>query len=392
LKAAGLFARIGEPGIPGNEPVSHLGPDETAEQAMITRNTIVRLLGAALLCGAVCVAARRLVAAEPVTLENLVPPEPNRADEPLAKEFSLTKAVHFLDSASLDWQQSWGCFTCHTNISYLIARPHVSADAPAHREVRKYAEELISLRWEEVGTRFDAEVIAIGAAMSLNDAASTKKLHPLTRVALDRMWTAQRPEGDWKWPTRCGWPPMETDEHYGVTLAAIAAGSAPGDYAKTPAAEAGLAKIRKYLREHPPVNLHHKAMVLWASTCVNDLMTTDERKACIAELKAAQKTNGGWAFAQLYPWKRADGKEQDLVTSDGYGTGFTIFVLRKAGVPVDDPAIAKGVAWLKTNQRASGRWFTRSLNKDNEHFISHAGSAYAVMALAACGEKLAREP
>jgi squalene-hopene/tetraprenyl-beta-curcumene cyclase len=56
-------------------------------------------------------------------------------------------------------------------------------------------------------------------------------------------------------------------------------------------------------------------------------------------------------------------------------------------VPANEPAIGRGVAWLKSHQRASGRWYTRSLNKDNEHFISHAGSAYAVMALAACGEK-----
>jgi squalene-hopene/tetraprenyl-beta-curcumene cyclase len=331
-------------------------------------------------------------AAEPVTLENLVPPKPNRADEPLAEEFSLDKAVHFLDSASLDWQESWGCFTCHTNVSYLIARPNVSADAPAHRTVRKYAEELVSLRWEEVGTRFDAEIIAIATALALNDAATTKKLHPLTRLALDKMWTAQRPEGDWQWPTRCGWPPMETDQHYGVTIAAVGVGAAPGDYAKTPAAQAGLAKIRKYLKEHPPSNLHHKQMVLWASTYHDGLMTEEERKTCIQELLAAQKPNGGWAFATLYPWTRADGKEQDLETSDGYGTGFTLFVLRKAGVPVSDPAIARGIAWLKANQRASGRWFTRSLNKDNEHFISHAGTAYSVMALALCGEKEAKEP
>ena len=44
------------------------------------------------------------------------------------------------------------------------------------------------------------------------------------------------------------------------------------------------------------------------------------------------------------------------------------------------------VAWLKANQRESGRWFTRSLFKDGRHFLSHAGSSMAVMALAACGE------
>ena len=41
-------------------------------------------------------------------------------------------------------------------------------------------------------------------------------------------------------------------------------------------------------------------------------------------------------------------------------------------------------AWLEKNQRASGRWFTRSLNTDSYHFITHAGTAYAVMALHAC--------
>ena len=342
---------------------------------------------AAVVLGALLGAATTPEAAEPVTLENLVAPEPNRADEPLAEKFSLEQASHFLDSASLDWQRSWQCFTCHTNISYLIARPTIAADAPAHRQVRKFAEELISLRWEEVGPRSDAEVVAIAAALALNDAATTRKLHPLTRTALDRMWTVQRPAGDWKWPTRCRWPPMESDEHYGVTLAAIGTGAAPDGYAQTPAARAGLAKIRTFLEDNPPTDLHHKAMVLWASTYVDGLMSAEERKACIKELLGAERPTGGWAFSTLYPWTRGDGKEQDLETSDGYGTGFVVFVLRRAGVPADDPAVARGVAWLKSHQRASGRWFTRSLNKDNEHFISHAGSAFAVMALAACGEK-----
>lgn len=329
-----------------------------------------------------------LEAAEPVSLENLVPPAANRADEPFAKKFSLQQAVNFLDSASLDWQQSWQCFTCHTNISYLIARPSISSDAPAHRAVRKFAEEQISLRWEEVGPHSDAEVVAIAAALALNDAATTKTLHPLTRQALDRMWNLQRPEGDWKWPTRCRWPPMESDEHYGVTLAAIAAGAAPDEYAKSAAAQAGLAKIRTFLQQNPPVDLHHQAMILWASTYVPGLMSADEQKACIRELIVAERPMGGWAFSRLYPWTRSDGKQQELESSDGYGTGFVVFVLRQAGVPKDEPAIARGVAWLKSHQRVSGRWFTRSLNKDNEHFISHAGSAYSVLALAACGEKL----
>ena len=38
-------------------------------------------------------------------------------------------------------------------------------------------------------------------------------------------------------------------------------------------------------------------------------------------------------------------------------------------------------------QYASGRYFTQSLNTDKAHYISNAGTAFAVLALAACKEK-----
>lgn len=346
---------------------------------------IARLVSPALLalgwaCGGAC-------AAEPVTLENLVPPGPNAADEPLAEKFTLDGAARFLDSAALAWQQQRKCFTCHTNYAYLAARPRVAADVPAHAEVRQFAEQLIRERWVKNGPRWDAEVVATATALALNDAATTGKLHPLTRQALDRMWTVQRPAGDWKWIT-CDWPPMENDEHYGVTLAAIGVGAAPDDYAATPAAQAGLAKIGEYLRAHPGETPHHRAMVLWAASRLKtvELLTPAERKARVDELLALQRPDGGWCLAQLYPWERADGTPQDLDTSDGYGTGFVVFVLRQAEVPAEHPAMGRGIAWLKQHQRASGRWHTRSLYKDSKHFISHAGTAFAILALTACGE------
>ena len=35
-------------------------------------------------------------------------------------------------------------------------------------------------------------------------------------------------------------------------------------------------------------------------------------------------------------------------------------------------------------QRQSGRWFTRSMWKDSRHYITHTGTAYAIVALAMC--------
>ena len=62
-----------------------------------------------------------------------------------------------------------------------------------------------------------------------------------------------------------------------------------------------------------------------------------------------------------------------------------LYLARRSDLPADDVRLARGVAWLKANQRASGRWFTRSLKKDSHHFLTHAGTNLALMGLAACG-------
>lgn len=320
---------------------------------------------------------------EKTTLETAVDPGPNRADESLSKSFSPVKAIGFLDSASLQWQKQRKCFTCHTNFAYLYARPGVSSKNAPHKTVRKFAEQLVLERWKAEGPRWDAEIVAAAAALAYNDRATTGQLQPATRIALDRMWTVQRKDGGWNW-LKCGWPPMESDDHYGATLAAIAVGVAPGDYRETPAAQAGMKKLKEYLKQNPAPTLHHKAMMLWAASYQPDLMSADEKRTAIKQLKSLQKSDGGWGLATLGNWKRADGSAQDTSVSDGYGTGLVLFVLRRAGITTKDPAIEKGIKWIKSNQRLSGRWYTRSLNKDNKHFITHAGTAMCVMALTAC--------
>ena len=315
----------------------------------------------------------------PVTLDNVTDPGPNTPDEPLG-EFSLNRAVRFLDSAAVHWQKQRKCFACHTNYAYLYARPAVAAAAPAHRAVRQFAEELVGVRWPEKGPRWDAEVVATAAALAFNDRQTTGKLHPLTRQALDKMWTLQRADGGWDW-LKCDWPPMESDDDYGVALAALAVAVAPERYAQSAAAQQGLAKLLDYRRKNPPPTVHHQAMWLWAASHLESVMPGDQREAIAARLLKLQRPNGGWSLADLGDWKRHDGGPQSP-TSDGYGTGFVLTVLSEHGIPRDHPQVRRGVAWLKSNQRQSGRWFTRSLHRDSRHYISHAGVAFAVMALA----------
>jgi len=322
-------------------------------------------------------------AEEPLTLKNVTPLEANRPDEPLRDEFSMDAAVRFLDAAALNWQKERKCFACHSDYAFLFTRPVVSWKAPAHDEIRSKLEHLAE-HPRDVKYRVTEAVMA-ASILAQNDALTTGKLHPTTRKALDRMWTMQREDGGFDW-MKYNQPPSEIDDHYGVTMAAIGVGAAPGGYAETPAAKAGLDKIRRYFRGNPPAHLHHRAMKLLASLDVDGIMTEPERRQVVEDLFALQKPGGGWGVVTMGRWERSDGKPPDMQSSDGYGTGFAIHVLRQAGVPADDPRIQKGIAWLKTHQRASGRWFTRSMWKDRRHYITHAGTAYAILALAACGE------
>src|SRR5262249_12514905 len=69
----------------------------------------------------------------------LAKPAPNRADEPLAKEYSLARTAEFLDAGSVSWTQEKKCGTCHTNFPYLMARPLLK-EIPlgGHDEVRRF--------------------------------------------------------------------------------------------------------------------------------------------------------------------------------------------------------------------------------------------------------------
>jgi squalene-hopene/tetraprenyl-beta-curcumene cyclase len=316
-------------------------------------------------------------------------PGPNKADEPLAKEYSAARAGEFLDHVGAKWTAERKCATCHTNVPMLWAKPVLKSPSTAEKEVRAFLENRVT-HWDRGEKsdkpRWDTEVIVTAVTLAMHDAQTTGKLHATTRTALDRMWTLQKPHGAWNW-LKCNWPPQEHDDAFGAVFAAVGLAYAPDDYAKSDKAQAGLAKLRAYFAKNPLPNAHHRAWLLWASTRLEGLMTAEQRKQTIQELRDLQKPDGGWSLPSLGDWEGYDGRDNDTkAASDGYGTGLVVLVLREAGIAKDDAAIQRGVKWLKTNQRSSGRWWTRSLNTDRAHYITNAGTAYALMALSRCEE------
>jgi squalene-hopene/tetraprenyl-beta-curcumene cyclase len=67
-------------------------------------------------------------------------------------------------------------------------------------------------------------------------------------------------------------------------------------------------------------------------------------------------------------------------------TSLAIVLLRQSNVPVSDPRIQRGLAWLKREQRESGRWWMHSLYRGNYHYITYIATAEAMKALDLCGE------
>ena len=301
------------------------------------------VVGAALLLG-VCLLLR---ANDAVTEENAVDPGPNRADEPLREKFSLPAAVRFLDAVALTWHKQHNCFACHSDYVFLLARPAVNPKTAAPTTTRQALEHLAeNPRQTDYGS---TEAVMVASILAQNDAATTGKLHPTTRKALDRIWTLQREDGGWTW-MKNNEPPSEVDDHYGVTMAAIGVGMAPDGYRKTPAAQKGLEKIRQYLRNNPPANMHQRAMMLLASLRVDGIMTEAERAGGCGASRAAEAR---WRLGIGHPGPlETVGRQRARLRIQRWiWHGLCHLCPASAGTTAEDPRIRKGIAWLKTHQR-----------------------------------------
>jgi hypothetical protein len=72
--------------------------------------------------------------------------------------------------------------------------------------------------------------------------------------------------------------------------------------------------------------------------------------------------------------------------SDAYMTALAVVLMRQSDVPAADPRVQRGIAWLKREQRVSGRWWMHSLYRGNYHYSTYIATCQALKALALCGE------
>lgn len=312
-----------------------------------------------------------------------------------AGDWNPRLAAEYMDSRQKDWfvwpranQNATPCVSCHTNLTYLLARPALrralGESAPTEYETGLLnmlksrvtgvdPKTLYPKAKEPIATQ-EVAVEAIFAALTLPDSPE----------ALDRLWKLQRKDGAWDWNMANLDPwEMPESEYYGAAIAAVAASQEKGSKFAS-----NRALLQKYIRDgldHQP--MQNKLMALWASSQVKDLLPKSAKTWIAGEAYRTQQTDGGWTSASLGPF-REHPTAPVAQGSDAYATAFTAFVLERAGMARSDARLERALAWLRSHQNPqTGAWEAMSMNRKYEpgsmeiQFMQDAATGYAVMAL-----------
>ncbi|HTW64506.1 MAG TPA: hypothetical protein VME17_07820 [Bryobacteraceae bacterium] len=339
-----------------------------------------------------------------------------------AQSWNPRLAEHYMDARQKAWD-AWpmalhsgvACVSCHTGLTYLIARPalrqtlsestgptlyeRVLVDSMRATVIRTDAKDLFAgLKGPIVDQVYGAQVVLSSLVLAMDD-AKHGKLSPEGEKAFERMWSIQVKSGTnvggFQW-SDFDLDPWETKDaaYYGASLAALATGLAPADYQARPDVQENIAALRTYLRAGLKTeSLHNRMFLLWASSKLHGLLTPADQQAILDELWRKQEADGGWTLQSFGQWKKRPAAAP-AVGSNTYVTALAAYAVEQAGVKRSQAGLGKALAWLSTHQDPqSGSWICDSMNHVHsaygpipEKFMTDAATGYATAALLGAGD------
>ena len=331
------------------------------------------------------------------------------SEEPKLQNMSTRKALDYLENGAIAWSKQHKCVSCHTNGSYMLTLPILAKEnIKPSQEIRQFFHQTLKTfessniqKFKTDGTKPE-EVIYIAIGLASWDKHIKGVLSKETEQALELMFDLQLESGTWNIPY-C-WPPFESCPYQIAATAAFAMGMAPGwlEKEKNPEMQQKIHKLTQYLKTTPPPHDYASLWLLWASTQVKGLLSEKDQKEIIQIIFDLQNVDGGWSLRSIAsPASWGNGKRTEKIrsepefeskTSDAHTTGLSVIVLRDAGISAEDSRLQKAVQWIKSNQRVTGRWWTRSLNTDKFHFITYSSTCYSLLALSKCNALPSVEP
>lgn len=335
------------------------------------------------------------------------------ADEPRVKTFgpeSVLAAARYLEVGALSWVRGRSCVNCHTTGPYLTeytawsrqfgkpsdevrasfvkaVPPNIRAVKEADRNGHKYYPGAFSSVWRSAGlAEWDRHI--------------TGELSEATDRSLRDMFARQSEDGAFVSHGEVEIPHVTTDFELSLQ-AARAMTAAPGWLAglKDEGLLGRVEKLKEWLRTARPKNDFDRVLKLQLAHYLPDLVSLSDRDTGLALLSSKQHADGGWSTRDMSPvddWHFEMSRavlnliknlpDADKPESDPYMTALAIVLMRQNNVPVSDPRIQQGLAWLKREQRQSGRWWMHSLYRGNYHYITYIATTEAMKAFKLCGE------
>ena len=296
---------------------------------------------------------------------------------PRSAHNAIEVALPLLEKQSHNFIRIGGCNSCHAQ-DLVSAAAAIARDrgVPGPREISQLPQSMMPSP-ERI---MDLNVVGVASvAWELFDFGMNKMPKTaFTDAVVRHIKVMQTPEGNWS-TNESRRPPMASGDFQAAALS-IYSLKYYGQESDKASTDAVIAKAVKWLEQAKPSTTQDRAFHLLGLAWGGGAPATI--KTAARGLVALQRADGGW-------------NQLPEMVSDAYATGQALYALNVAGKMAASNAVyQKGVDYLLRTQAPDGSWYveTRAIWLQpyfesgfpyaRDQFISAAGTAWAVMALA----------